>query len=218
MNYGAGVGLKIRRKARADWLALMPHAHEGYVSWEKAEAIRTMVSSNVPTSRLHGAPKRDDALLAGLIRCRRCGRKLTLGYSGTKHQIPRYSCSRGWIQPTAPSDNMMPQIRPTGSSRESCKRDGTRRSHMWRKSRARSRRMMRPGPPLRSIRPRSPCWLRTSRPSGPRRAVAEEWPRKIFHFWSNTATTAALDVPSEPPTLFGFQERCGSPQPYADDQ
>ncbi len=91
---GTGVSVKIRRKARSDWLALMPNAHEGYVSWEKAETIRKMVSSNVPTSRHHGAPKHGDALLAGLLRCRRCGRKLTLRYSGAKHHIPRYSCSR----------------------------------------------------------------------------------------------------------------------------
>src|ERR1700758_3759586 len=90
-------GVKARRKARADWLALMPNAHEGYVSWERAETIRKMVSSNVPTSRHHGAPKHGDALLSGLIRCRRCGRKLTLRYSGAKHDIPRYSCSRGWM-------------------------------------------------------------------------------------------------------------------------
>ena len=97
-GYGAaGVGVKIRRKARAEWLALMPNAHEGYVSWEKSEAIRIMVSNNVPTSRHHGAPKHGDALLAGLIRCRRCGRKLTLRYTGAKHSIPRYSCSRGWM-------------------------------------------------------------------------------------------------------------------------
>ena len=94
---GARVKTKIRRKARSDWLALMPNAHEGYVSWEKAEAIRNMVSSNIPTSRHHGAPKHGDALLAGLIRCRRCGRKLTLRYSGAKHHIPRYSCTRGWM-------------------------------------------------------------------------------------------------------------------------
>src|SRR2546422_2236759 len=93
-----GVSVKIRRKARSDWLALMPNAHEGYVSWEKAETIRKMVSSNVPTSRHHGAPKHGDALLAGLLRCRRCGRKLTLRYSGAKHHIPRYSCSRGWME------------------------------------------------------------------------------------------------------------------------
>jgi len=101
MGYGAA-GVKTRRKARADWLALMPNAHEGYVSWEKAEAIRTMVSSNVPTSRHHGAPKHGNALLAGLIRCRRCGRKLTLRYSGMKHHIPRYSCSRGWMDNAEP--------------------------------------------------------------------------------------------------------------------
>ena len=97
-----GVSVKIRRKARTEWLALMPNAHEGYVSWEKAEAIRTMVSSNVPTSRHHGAPKHGDALLAGLIRCKRCGRKLTLRYSGMKHHIPRYSCSRGWLDNAEP--------------------------------------------------------------------------------------------------------------------
>jgi DNA invertase Pin-like site-specific DNA recombinase len=92
-----GVSVKVRRKARSDWLALMPNVHEGYVSWERAEAIRAMVSSNVSTGRHHGAPKHGDALLAGLIRCRRCGRKLTLRYSGMKHHIPRYSCSRGWL-------------------------------------------------------------------------------------------------------------------------
>lgn len=86
-----------RRKARDEWLALIPGAHEGYVSWERAEAIRKMVSDNVPTGRHHGAPKHGDALLAGLVRCPRCGRKLTVRYTGTKHNIPRYSCWRGLL-------------------------------------------------------------------------------------------------------------------------
>ncbi|WP_442580076.1 recombinase family protein [Mesorhizobium sp. ASY16-5R] len=99
MSYGAA-GAKTRCKARGDWLALMPNAHEGYVIWGKAEAIRTMVSSNVPTSRHHGAPKHGSAPLAGLIRCRRCGRKLTLRYSGTKHQIPATAAvAAGWTMP-----------------------------------------------------------------------------------------------------------------------
>lgn len=102
-GYGAeGVSVKIRRKARNEWLALKPNTHEGYVSWERFEAIRTMVSSNVPTGRHHGAPKHGDALLAGLIRCKRCGRKLTLRYSGMKHHIPRYSCSRAWMDNGGP--------------------------------------------------------------------------------------------------------------------
>ncbi len=86
---------RTRRKPRAEWLALKPGSHEGYVDWERAEAIRKMVSENVPTSRHHGAPKHGDALLAGLVRCRRCGRKLTVRYTGAKHDIPRYACHRG---------------------------------------------------------------------------------------------------------------------------
>lgn len=87
----------IRRKTRDEWLALIPDAHEGYVSWERAEEIRKMVSDNVPASRHHGAPKHGDALLAGLFRCKRCGRKLTVRYTGSNHNIPRYSCWRGLL-------------------------------------------------------------------------------------------------------------------------
>lgn len=87
----------IRRKTRDEWLALIPDAHEGYISWERAEEIRKMVSDNVPASRHHGAPKHGDALLAGLFRCKRCGRKLTVRYTGNNHNIPRYSCWRGLL-------------------------------------------------------------------------------------------------------------------------
>jgi DNA invertase Pin-like site-specific DNA recombinase len=98
LAYGVpAVRSRSRRKPRDEWLALIPEAHEGYVSWERAEAIRKMVSDNVPTSRHHGAPKHGNALLAGLVRCRRCGRKLTVRYTGAKHNIPRYSCWRGLL-------------------------------------------------------------------------------------------------------------------------
>ena len=94
----AGFGASAtRRKDRDEWLALKPGAHEGYVSWERAEAIRKMVSDNVPQSRHHGAAKHGSALLAGLLRCWRCGRKLTVRYTGKKHDIPRYSCWRGLL-------------------------------------------------------------------------------------------------------------------------
>ena len=68
---GARARPRMRRKPRAEWLALKPGAHEGYVDWERAEAIRRMVSDNVPASRHHGAPKHGDALLAGLSSVKR---------------------------------------------------------------------------------------------------------------------------------------------------
>src|SRR4051794_33773161 len=92
---GSGAKARPRRKPRAEWLALQPGAHEGYVDWDRAEAIRKMVSENVPTADAHGAPKHGAALLSGLLRCRRCGRKLTVQYTGAKHDIPRYACLRG---------------------------------------------------------------------------------------------------------------------------
>ena len=87
----------LRRKPRGEWLALCPGTHEGYVAWEQAEAIRRMITDNRQGEEHRGAVKHGDALLAGMLRCRRCGRKLTLRYTGSRHQIPRYSCSRGWM-------------------------------------------------------------------------------------------------------------------------
>jgi hypothetical protein len=94
---GATMRPRSHRKARDEWLALIPGSHEGYVSWERSADIRKMVSDNVPIGQHHGAPKHGDALLAGLFRCRRCGRKLTVRYTGAKHDIPRYSCWRGLL-------------------------------------------------------------------------------------------------------------------------
>jgi DNA invertase Pin-like site-specific DNA recombinase len=92
----SGAKARVQRKPRSEWLALKPGAHEGYVDWDRAEAIRTMVSENVPAGT-RGAPKLGAALLSGLLRCRRCGRKLSVQYTGAKGQIPRYACVRGRI-------------------------------------------------------------------------------------------------------------------------
>ncbi len=45
-----------------------------------------------------GAPKSGPALLAGLLRCGRCGRKLQVVYSGHGGRVARYSCSGGRVQ------------------------------------------------------------------------------------------------------------------------
>src|SRR3954453_1782421 len=97
-----GARARARRKPRAEWLALQPGAHEGYVAWDRAEAIRTMVSENVPAGA-RGAPKLGAALLSGLLRCRRCDRKLSVQYTGAKGQIPRYACVRGRLDYGEPS-------------------------------------------------------------------------------------------------------------------
>jgi hypothetical protein len=32
-----------------------------------------------------------------MLRCRRCGRKLTIRYTGSQHEVLRYTCNRGWL-------------------------------------------------------------------------------------------------------------------------
>ena len=104
VHYDDGVAkVRTRRKRREEWLALKPGAHQGYVEWERAEAIRAMISNNALQGQAHGAPKHGAALLAGILRCRRCGRKMTIQYSGTRGQIPRYCCKRGQMDYGEPS-------------------------------------------------------------------------------------------------------------------
>ena len=86
-----------RRKPRDQWLTLIPQAHEGYVSWEEFEHIQQAIKANNLRSDAVGAAKRGAALLAGLLRCRRCGRKLTVRYTGSGHDVLRYACMRGWL-------------------------------------------------------------------------------------------------------------------------
>ena len=86
-----------RRKPREQWLALIPNTHEGYVSWEQFEQIQQAIASNDRGSEQSGAVQNGLALLAGLLRCRRCGRKLTVQYSGNRGDVLRYTCNRGFL-------------------------------------------------------------------------------------------------------------------------
>jgi DNA invertase Pin-like site-specific DNA recombinase len=84
-----------RRRPREEWLAFIPQAHEGYVSWEEFERIRQTMAANTRAWHHTGAVTNGPALLTGLLRCRRCGRKLVVCYTGNAHNVLRYVCVRG---------------------------------------------------------------------------------------------------------------------------
>lgn len=85
-----------RRKPRHEWLVLIPNAHEGYVDWAQFEQTRQAIEGNLRVGEQPGPVQNGAALLAGLLRCRRCGRKLTVRYTGRYHDVLRYAC-RGWL-------------------------------------------------------------------------------------------------------------------------
>jgi DNA invertase Pin-like site-specific DNA recombinase len=84
-----------RRKPRDQWWALIPDAHEGYISWKQFEEIQQIMTNNAYLGDRSGAAKRGMALLAGLLRCHRCGRKLMVAYTGNGPFVLRYACNRG---------------------------------------------------------------------------------------------------------------------------
>ncbi|RLA16887.1 MAG: recombinase family protein [Gammaproteobacteria bacterium] len=91
-----------RRKPREQWLALIPNSHEGYIAWEQFERIQAMISENNCTGDGAGAARRGAALLAGLLRCGRCGRKLVVHYTGSGRDVLRYACNRGHLDKGEP--------------------------------------------------------------------------------------------------------------------
>lgn len=81
-------------KARTDWDVLLPAHHEGYISWETYEHYQRVIAGN--TNRRGGAVRgplrKGEALLAGLLRCGHCGRKLHVAYTGKRGSAARYHC------------------------------------------------------------------------------------------------------------------------------
>jgi len=86
---------RIRRGIRrplAGWDVLLKDHHEGYITWDEFERNQRVIADNATgkgTAMVKGAVRRGELLLAGLLRCGHCGRKLQVAYSG---KIGRYNC------------------------------------------------------------------------------------------------------------------------------
>ena len=72
------------------WMVLLRDHHAGYICWEQFERNQVMLGENAHMkSRMEPKAGRGGrSLLAGLLRCRRCGRMLHVAYSGTMAMYP----------------------------------------------------------------------------------------------------------------------------------
>jgi DNA invertase Pin-like site-specific DNA recombinase len=109
--YGRTSSRTVVREARArrshghktplgEWPVLIRDHHPGYISWDEYLRNQEILEANLARrgAERSGAPKSGPALLAGLLRCGRCGRKLRVVYSGHGGRVARYSCSGGRVQ------------------------------------------------------------------------------------------------------------------------
>jgi DNA invertase Pin-like site-specific DNA recombinase len=76
------------------WKVTIKNHHDGYISWDDFIANQNQLQQNATKrgSAVTGAPKRGPALLVGLLRCQRCGRKFDVKYKGVHSDTPRYVC------------------------------------------------------------------------------------------------------------------------------
>src|ERR1700680_1242225 len=86
------------RKPMGAWEVFIQDHHEGYISWAEYERNQTLLAGNAygrvgDTKSGRGGR----ALLAGLICCARCGRRLSVLYTG-RYPRPVYRCEQPNVQ------------------------------------------------------------------------------------------------------------------------
>jgi hypothetical protein len=73
---------RVRRGVRrplAEWDVLLKDQHEGYISWAEFERNQSVIANNATgkgSAVARGAARHGELLLAGLLRCGHCGRKM----------------------------------------------------------------------------------------------------------------------------------------------
>jgi DNA invertase Pin-like site-specific DNA recombinase len=83
------------------WHVLLRDHHTAYISWEQYLRIQDLLqdNSNMRGRTTRGSARIGTALLAGLLRCGRCGRKLLVTYTGRgEGKLVRYVCRSSHVQ------------------------------------------------------------------------------------------------------------------------
>src|SRR3984885_13774327 len=76
------------------WKVCLLSAHPGYIGWEEFMTNQKRLSDNANDSKVgrRGVPGRGAALLQGVAVCARCGRRMSVRYSGPYNDYPVYCC------------------------------------------------------------------------------------------------------------------------------
>ncbi|RPJ61269.1 MAG: recombinase family protein [Acidobacteria bacterium] len=99
-------GTKVQRIPEfSDWLACIPSAHPGYITWEQyQENLRVLESNGRGFEVARASPPRDGAaLLQGRAVCGRCGKHFRVRYAARRGRLESwYVCDRGTTAASEP--------------------------------------------------------------------------------------------------------------------
>ncbi len=91
---------RIRSRAHPEqWTVWLKEHHPGYIDWKRFEGNQRLLADNAQMrgKMAKGAVRSGKSLLAGLLLCGHCGRRLHVAYAGVGGRIPRYHCRGGQI-------------------------------------------------------------------------------------------------------------------------
>jgi len=82
--------------AMEDWKVLINDHLPAYITWERYQQNQVRLDKNRSAASSPGAPRQGSALLQGLVRCGRCGRRMFVQYPKRKNVNvnARYSCTQ----------------------------------------------------------------------------------------------------------------------------
>jgi DNA invertase Pin-like site-specific DNA recombinase len=85
---------RTRRVRPEDWPFLIPGHHPGYITWDQFQRNQQRLDDNrtLPDQDRRGALREGLALLQGIVRCGRCGRRMSVRYLNNA-SIPSYECN-----------------------------------------------------------------------------------------------------------------------------
>lgn len=86
----------VRLPDKGDWKVFIPGHHPAYISWDDFEENQKLLDSNRTNAERCGPAREGAALLPGILLCGRCGRRMTVRYTGTGGIRPQYECVGRW--------------------------------------------------------------------------------------------------------------------------
>ena len=86
------------RRRRSEWGVLLRGHHPGYISWEQYERNQGLIreNANVKGAMVAGSVRNGGGILAGMLRCGHCGRKLRIHHNGLRG-VARYVCEEASV-------------------------------------------------------------------------------------------------------------------------
>ena len=90
---------QLRKRDPKDWLACIPDAHPGYISWDQFQYnLKILEDNGAGYQAARSSPPREGAaLLQGRVVCGRCGSHMMARYAARRGQVDTwYVCSRAY--------------------------------------------------------------------------------------------------------------------------